>query len=301
MHRLVLHNDEISEASAKTLAPGQVGLASGWGVFSTLRIAGGVPFAFERHWERMRRDALTLHVPFPTDPERVRAGLMRLIAANEVWDGTLRVIVVRNRGGLWEGSPERDFDVIAFTAGLKAWGPGVKLAVHEQARHAASRFRGVKCLSWALNLVMLEEAQARGCDEVLLLNERGEVSECTSANVFIAQKGEVLTPPLTSGCLPGVTREILLEIAPAAGVPIRETALRIEALMQASEVFITSTTRNLLPVISIEDRPLSAGHQVRDVLETAFERVVEKYTAARGALPLANQRKGGAQTDASLS
>ena len=280
MHRLVLHNDGVCEASTKVLAPGQIGLASGWGVFSTLRVVRGIPFAFERHWERMKRDAATLRVPFPADPDYIHSRLLRLIAANQVEDGTARTIVVRNRGGIWEGSPERDFDLLAFTAALKDWGAGVRLAVHEQARHAGSRFRGVKCLSWALNLVMLEEAQARGCDEVLLLNERGEVSECTSANVFIARDGEVLTPPLDSGCLPGVTREILLEIAPAEGIPVRERMLRLEDFMTAGEVFITSTTRNLLPVVSIEGRPLSHLHQVRDALEAAFERTVDKYTAS---------------------
>jgi len=280
MHRLVLHNDDVCEASAKVLAPGQVGLASGWGVFSTLRIVRGVPFAFERHWERMKRDAATLRVPFPADPDYIHSRLLRLIAANQVENGTARTIVVRNRGGSWEGSPDRDFDLLAFTASRKDWGAGVKLAVHEQARHAGSRFRGVKCLSWALNLVMLEEAQARGCDEVLLLNERGEVSECTSANVFIAREGEVLTPPLDSGCLPGVTREILIEIAPAEGIPIREKTLHLEDFMTASEVFITSTTRNLLPVVSIDGRPLRLLNQVRDALEAAFERTVDKYTAS---------------------
>jgi branched-chain amino acid aminotransferase len=280
MHRLVLHNDAICEASAKVLAPGQVGLASGWGVFSTLRVVRGVPFAFERHWERMKRDAVTLRVPFPADPGYIHSRLLRLIAANQVENGTARTIVVRNRGGIWEDSPDRDFDLLAFTAARKDWGAGVKLAVQEQARHAGSRFRGLKCLSWALNLVMLEEAQARRCDEVLLLNERGEVSECTSANVFIARDGKVLTPPLDSGCLPGVTREILLEIAPAEGIPIREKTLHLEDFMTASEVFITSTTRNLLPVVSIDGRPLRLLNQVRDALEAAFERTVDKYTAS---------------------
>lgn len=277
MHPLVLHNDDIGEATAKVLAPGQVGLASGWGVFSTLRIVRGIPFAFERHWERMKRDAATLRVPFPSDPDYIRSRLLRLIAANQVGDGTARTIIVRNRGGIWEGSPERDFDLLVLTAGLKDWGAGVKLAVEKQARHAGSRFRGVKCLSWALNLVMLEEARARGCDEVLLLNERGEVSECTSANVFIARDGEVLTPPLDSGCLPGVTREILFEIAPAEGIAIREETLHLEDLMTAGEVFITSTTRNLLPVVSIEGHPLSYRKQVSEALEAAFERGVDRY------------------------
>ena len=78
------------------------------------------------------------------------------------------------------------------------------------ARHAACQFAGTKILSWAMNLTWLESAQARGFDEVILLNERGEVAECTSANIFIANGSQVWTPPLSSGCLPGITREVLL-------------------------------------------------------------------------------------------
>ncbi len=279
MHHLVLHNGEICDASAKVLAPGQVGLLSGWGVFSTLRVVRGVPFAFERHWERMKRDAAILGVPFPEDPAAVLAGLLRLIEANQAQEATLRVVVVRNRGGLWEGPLDRPFDVIALTTGVKDWKNGVRLGVHEQARHASSRFRGVKMLSWALNLTMFEEAQRRGLDEVLLLNERGEVCECTSANIFVARGGEVLTPPLDSGCLPGVTREILLDTVRVEGIRVREQLLRLEDVERADGVFITSTTRNLLSVASIEGRPVSQAAAVRDALEAAFERYVDAYLA----------------------
>lgn len=281
MNSLVLHNDDIVPASAAILAPGQVGLLSGWGVFSTLRVSRGIPFAFERHFERMRRDAAVLHVPFPPDPEYILGRLFRLIEANGVREATLRVAVVRNRGGIWEGPSNREFDLIGLLATMKDWGAGVKLAFREQARHAASPFRGVKMLSWALNLTMLEEAQQRGMDEALLLNERGEVSECTSANVFMARGGQVLTPPLDSGCLPGVTREILLDAIRVEGFPIAEKPLRLEDLFEAEEVFITSTTRNLLPVSQIEDRPLRHPGIARNALETAFERYVDEYVAQR--------------------
>lgn len=277
MHQFVLHNEEICESSAKVLAPGQVGLLSGWGVFSTLRVTRGIPFAFERHWERMKRDAAILHVPFPDDPEAVRSRLLRLIAANGASEATLRIVIVRNRGGIWEGPTDGPADLIALTAGIKDWGDSVKLAVETQGRHAASRFHGAKMLSWALNLAMLEDAQRRGFDEVLLLNERGEVSECTSANVFIAQGGEVWTPPLASGCLPGVTREILLDCMSVSGVPVREKVLFLEDLERADEVFITSTTRNLLPVSVIEARTVARCGNAREALGAAFERYVEAY------------------------
>jgi branched-chain amino acid aminotransferase len=279
MHRFASHNGEIVEASARVLAPGQVGLLSGWGVFSTLRVAHGIPFAFERHWERMRRDAAALRVPFPSDCQEVRSGLLRLLEANQARNATLRIVIVRNRGGIWEGPGERDYDLIALTTKLKDWGEGVKLTVVEQARHAASRFRGVKILSWALNLAVLEEAQSRGFDEALLLNERGEVSECTSANVFIARGGEVHTPPLDSGCLPGVTREILLEAIRVEGIRIREGRIRPEDLREADEIFVSSTTRNLLPVLSIDGIPAPRRGGTCKVLESAFERYVEAYVA----------------------
>lgn len=286
MHRFILHNDEIHEASARVLTPGQVGLLSGWGVFSTLRVIDGVLFAYELHWERMRRDARALRVPFPADPEYVRTRLLRLVRANNALNATLRVVVVRNRGGIWQGPADREFDLIALTADLKDWGGGVNLALHAQARHAASQFRGVKMLSWALNLALLEQAQEAGFDEVILLNERGEVSECTSANIFIAQGNQVWTPPLVSGCLPGITREVLLETVRVEGIPLGERTLYQEDLERASEVFVTSTTRDLLPVLSIEHRQLHHTGDVRVRLQQAFSRFVDGYVAQHRQDPL---------------
>ncbi|MEK7408519.1 MAG: aminotransferase class IV [Acidobacteriota bacterium] len=286
MHRFVLHNDEIREASAKVLSPGQVGLLSGWGVFSTIRVAAGVLFAFERHWERMRRDAAALRVPFPDAPDYIRSRLGRLVEANQAHDATLRVVVVRNGGGTWEGPNERDFDLIALTAGLTDWGQAVTLAVRENARHSACVLAGAKVLSWAFNLTWLEEAQARGFGEVILLNERGEVSECTSANIFISQGNQVWTPPLSAGCLPGVTRELLLGEVRAAGVSAGERSLSLQDLEEADEVFITSTTRDLLPVTLIEGRALQRSGWARSLLAQAYNRYLEDYVArSRHRLP----------------
>lgn len=288
MHRYILHNDDILEASEPVLAAGQVGALSGWGVFSTLRVAEGVLFAFERHFARMQRDARLLRTPFPEDPEYMRSRLLRLIDANRAREATLRVAVVRNRGGIWEGPNTRDFDVIALTTDLKIWGRGVRLAVAEQARHAASPFRGVKTLSWAQNLVTLEAAQARGFDEVVLLNERGEVSECTSANIFAARGSAILTPPLDSGCLPGVTRDIIIHEIRAEGLSVEEKALTLEDLYSADEVFITSTTRDLLPVADIEGRRTGTNDDPRARLQAAFSRYFDDYIRTHARARLSN-------------
>jgi branched-chain amino acid aminotransferase len=272
MHRFLLHNEDILDAHQKSLSAGQVGFLNGWGVFSTLRVQEGVPFVFERHWERMQRDAARMHVPFPSDRDSVRARLLRLVEANSAWNATLRVAVVRNHGGLFEGPDlARDFELIAFTADINNWGTSVRLTVKAHGRHAQNEFAGTKVLSWAQNLTWYEEAHQRGFDEMILLNERGEVCECTSANLFIARGNEVFTPPLNSGCLPGVTRALLLEEIRVPGISAAEKTLLPKDLEDADQVFITSTTRDFLPVSQIEGLTVRSGGNVVAALTRAFE------------------------------
>jgi branched-chain amino acid aminotransferase len=262
IHRSILHNDEIRDGSDKVLAPGQVGLLAGWGVFSTLRVKDGVLFAL------------------PADSAAVHRNLLKLVDANQAHNSTMRLVVVRNVGGLWEGAGNtRPSDVIALTADLKEWASSVRLTYVPQGRHAASRFAGVKMTSWAMNLTCLEEAQGMGFDEVILLNERGEVAECTSANVFAAQGNQIWTPPLSAGCLPGVTRDLLLHQVRVPGFEIREKTLLPADLAAADEVFITSTTRGLLPVFEIDRTRLRHEGQAQELLQKEFTAYVEKYVA----------------------
>jgi branched-chain amino acid aminotransferase len=282
MHRFLLHNDEIRDTGDRIVSPGQVGLLNGWGVFSTIRVYDGVLFAWERHWARMQHDAKRLRVPFPENPEWLEQRLHRLIDANQAWNATLRVVVIRNRGGMWEGpAATREFDTVAFTADVNPWGETVRLGMIPNARHAANEFAGVKYLSWSQNLTWYERAHEQGLDEVILLNERGEVSECTSANVFVVEGSKVWTPPLSSGCLPGVTRALLLEQVDLDGVEVREKTLIPNDLEKADEVFITSTTRELMPVITIQGLELRAGRVTTDRLEEAFTQFVGAYVSPR--------------------
>jgi branched-chain amino acid aminotransferase len=281
MHRFLLHNDSIRETTEPCLLPGQVGFLNGWGVFSTLRVADGVLFAWERHWARMVRDALRMRVPMPDSPEQLLAALHSLIAANNALNGTLRVAIVRNRGGLFEAPGlSRPFETIAFTTGLRNWGDSVRLTIKADARHGANEFRGAKITSWAANLNWYEEAHDRGFDEVVLLDEFGRVSECTSANLFAVFGGEVITPSLDSGCLPGITREILLDSIRVDGIACREGHLRPADLEAADAVFITSSTRDLLPVAEIEGLAIRRNGEVHQRLLAAFRAYIADYAAA---------------------
>jgi branched-chain amino acid aminotransferase len=281
IHRYVYHNNSIVPVEAARLSPGQAGLLSGWGLFTTLRVYRGQPFAFERHWQRLEKDAGRTGVPLPFEAAKVRASLLELIARNEVREGTTRIYIIYNKVGFWQGPEELpQADLLMCTAGLPAYREPVRLCLAPHARYAASPLAGVKVTSWLPNVWQLQEAQRRGFDEALLLNERGEVAECTSANLFCFRDGRVLTPPLSSGCLQGVTRSILLEIAPPAGLPISEQALRPEDLYSASEVFITSTNRSLIAVGEIEGHTVSsAPGPVTQKLEALFAGFMDEYLA----------------------
>jgi branched-chain amino acid aminotransferase len=278
MHRFLLHNGVIRDTADKLASAGQVGLLNGWGVFSTLRVKEGVLFAWERHYARMKKDADLMHVPFPTDGDALRDDLLKLVDANSAQEGTLRVAVVRNRGGMFEGPGiDRPYDVIAFTKDLNVWGPAVRLMTKPDARHGASPFSGTKITSWSMNLTWLEEAQSKGFDEMLLLDEHGHVSECTSANLFIVQGSKVWTPPLSCGCLPGITRAVMLEEVRAPGIELGERPIQLEELDQADDVFITSSTRDALAVSEVDSKKMRLNSAVREKLVSALRVVLESY------------------------
>ena len=275
MDPLIFHNDRITPLQEARLSPGQVGLLMGWGVFTTLRIYRGQPFAFERHWARMGRDAARLSVPFDYEEERVREAIVELARANQRPEGMARVSFVRNKGGLWEQADDHPpADLLVFTRELVPWPAGHRLRVEHRAIFSAGHYAGAKMLSWVPHAAGLERAHEEGFDEVLLLNEKGGIAECSSANVFLVSGGRALTPPLASGCLPGVTREILLEIAPKAGIDLTEQDLTLDDLSSAQEAFISSTTREVAAVESISP---SWNYKTPGPVTQALDRVFREY------------------------
>jgi branched-chain amino acid aminotransferase len=256
---------------------------SGWGLFTTLRIFQGEAFAYERHWRRLEKDAGRTRLPFPFDPAQVRRYLSELSSVNQVKEGTARIFMIYNRVGFWQSDePMPQVDLIMCTAGLPSYTELARLSIAEHGRHAASPLAGVKVISWLNNVWHLAEAQKQGWSEVVLLNERGEVAECTSANIFCVKDGKITTPPLSSGCLEGVTRGVLLEIAPRNGIPMIEQTLMPEDLYAADEVFITSTNRSVLGVSEIAGHRFAAAPgPVAQKLERAFDATMREYVAQR--------------------
>jgi branched-chain amino acid aminotransferase len=283
IHRYVFHNDRVLPIEQVRLSPGQAGLLNGWGLFTTVRVVEGVPFAFERHWHRLERDAARTHCPFPFQPEVVRGQLGEVIRANRVGEGCARIYAIYNQVGFWRSDEKvPKVDLILYTADLPSYREPNRLALREHGRHAASPLSGVKVTSWLNNVWNLYEAQQAGCDEVVLLNERGEVAECTAANIFCVKGGRVSTPPLSSGCLEGITRGVLLEIGAGAGAPVEERVLAPEDLYSADEVFISSTNRSMIAVGEINGHKIAnAPGPVVEKLERAFAEYVRAYVESR--------------------
>ena len=244
----------------------------------------GEAFAYERHWRRLEKDAGLTRMPMPYSGAKVRVFLQEVIRANHVEEGCARIYLVWNTVGSWKSNEKMpDVDVVITTADLPPFPDMVRLTLREQGRHASSPLAGVKTTSWLNSVWAAGEAQREGYDEVVLLNERGEVSECTAANVFAVKGEKVVTPPLSSGCLEGVTRGVLMEIAGDAGTVVVEQTLRPEDLYSADEVFVTSTNRNVLGVKEIAGHTIANGETgiITKKLDEAFDAYIRDYVDRR--------------------
>jgi branched-chain amino acid aminotransferase len=283
IHRHVFHNDQLLPIEKVRLSPGQAGLISGWGLFTTLRIVRGEAFAFERHWRRLEKDAAITRLPMPYAGPRVRVQLQEVIRANKVADGCARIYLIYNQVGFWRSDESQpSVDLVIYTAALPEHREPVRLTVREHGRHAASALSGVKTISWLNNVWSVGEAQKEGFDEVIMLNERGELAECTAANLYIVKGDNVFTPPLNAGCLEGVTRSILFEIAGEAGANLREQSLKLEDLYAADEVFISSTNRNVIGVGEVTGHKFAgAPGPVTKRMNDVFTTYVTDYVTRR--------------------
>jgi branched-chain amino acid aminotransferase len=279
MDSLIYHNDRIIPLEEARLSPGQMGLLMGWGVFTTLRIYQGIPFAFDGHWERMVRDAKRLGITLDYDQKSVGEVIVKLAAANQRPEGAARLSFIKNHGGLWADAPGCPAtDLLIFTRELAVWPVAHKLLLVPNAIFSIGKLAGAKMLSWVQNAGTLERVHKEGFDDALLLNEQGHLAECTSANVFLVHGRQILTPPLSSGCLPGITREVLCQVIPASGFTLQEQDLTPSDLDAAEEVFISSTTREVAGVGSIQPNwKYPAPGKVTRELAAAFQDYVKAY------------------------
>jgi len=242
----------IVDESDVRISPFDQGLLTGDGVFETLRVLRGVPVAVRRHLERLSRSAAGIRLPCP--PAAVVRGAMDgVIAANGVEDGRLRVTVTGGPSPLGTARALVRPTMIVTAGPLPAWPASTDVVVAPWPRNERSPLTGLKTVSYAENVVALAFARDRGAGEALFGNLSGNLCEGTATNVFVGVAGRLVTPPLTAGCLPGVTRDLLLEL-----VEVAEDDLPLSALTTVDEAFVTSSTRDIQPIRAVDGRPLPA-------------------------------------------
>jgi branched-chain amino acid aminotransferase len=253
MDRLIYHNERIIDAAEAKIAPTLAGLLYGWGVFTTLRVYDASAFAFDRHWERILRHAEKLRVSVPLESEQASHALDELIAANSVQQGRARLTILKGEAGSWRGVSEREADVLMFTSSEMPR-PKTELAITISPYRLLStgQLAGVKQTAMLENLFALEEARGRGYVDAVMLNERGEIVSTTAANIFWVQGDEVFTPSLATGCIAGVTRRYVQEIAARWQLHLVEGSFPVQRVHDAREVFLTSTAREVDIVSSFD-------------------------------------------------
>lgn len=251
--------DGMVDAEHATVSVLDHGLTVGDGVFETVLVRRGAPFAITRHLARLQRSLEGLGIVGP-DPTLVRDAVDAVVAGSGVSTDFSRLRITVTSGAGPFGSDRGDAEptlVVTMTAATP-WPPTTSLSTVPWTRNERSAVAGLKTTSYAENAVALAAAKRAGASEAVLSDTQGRLSECTGSNVFVVVDGEVLTPSLETGCLAGVTRELVLEWA-AGAVPVREALLPYDVLRTADEVFITSSTRDVHPVVRIDDRELPAG------------------------------------------
>jgi len=244
------------------------GFLFGEGIYETLRTYAGRPFLFERHMERLRRSAGMLDLPVPftddeLDREIARTTEAAALGADEAY---IRVLLTRGVGEVTYDpratprpsvvvivGPLREPPVEAYTEGVRA------VFVDVVRNHPDTVNPMIKSNNLLNSALAQQEALRRGAFEGIMRNWRGELAECTTSNIFAVIDGVACTPPLTAGLLPGITRGFLFDIGRETGTPVEERTLRDADLFGAAEAFLTSTTREVVPIVQVDDRTIGAG------------------------------------------
>jgi branched-chain amino acid aminotransferase len=277
MSELVWLDGALVTVDAARISPFDHGLLVGDGVFETIRVYGGEPFAWTRHLDRLAHSASGLGLPVP-DRDVLHAAACAVLSANGHDEARLRITVT---GGVAPLGSERGIagpTVVVASSVLRPWPDSVRVVVVPWVRNDRGATAGLKTTSYAENVRALAYAHEREASEAIFANTRDELCEATGSNVFVVRDGVVATPPESSGCLLGVTRALVLELAAAAGISIAETSLPLDALRDADEAFLTSTTREVQPISHVDDRAVPAvPGPVAAALSTAFNALVAQH------------------------
>lgn len=254
------------------------GFTVGDGAFETLRAWDGSLFAFTRHWNRLVRSCAILGIHAPPR-NLVLQAMHETLNASRLRDARVRFTVTSGEGPAGSDRGRSSSTMVCTAVPAPVYGETEHVAVSPWVRNERGALTGAKSVSYGENVVALAHAKLHGAGEAVFANTRGDLCEGTGTNVFLVHRGELHTPPLSSGCLAGVTRELVIELCRTAGIPLSESPLPVSALAEADEAFLTSSTRGIHCIAQVDDKTISktVGPLTRRVAEL-FRNLVRENT-----------------------
>jgi branched-chain amino acid aminotransferase len=246
------------------------GLVVGDGVFETLRVYRGVPFAWTRHLARLRTSAEGLGLELP-DVTELRGAAEAVLRANELTEARLRITVTGGVAPPGSGRGDGPPSAFVLVFPIEPAAPSVDVVIAPWTRNENGALAGLKTISYAANVRALAYAREKGAGEAIFANTKGNLCEATGSNVFLVRDGTLITPPPSAGSLLGVTRALLLELGKQSGIPTAERDVPIGALAQSDEAFLSSTTREVQPIACVD------GARLREVSGAVSERLAAAF------------------------
>jgi branched-chain amino acid aminotransferase len=242
------------------------GLLYGDGIFEGIRAYNGRVFRLKEHIERLFCSAKAILLDIPMRPAELAKAVVECCRRNKIRDGYVRLVVTRGAGTLGL-NPKRckNPSVIIIAGKIQLYPPelyekGMDIVTVPTTRSLHSALNpAIKSLNYLNNILAKIEANNAGCEEAVMLNAEGFVSECTGDNLFIVKSGALMTPPLSAGALYGITRQVVIELARQSGISVSEPNLTRYDLFNADECFLTGTGAEIVPVVRIDGRVIGSG------------------------------------------
>jgi branched-chain amino acid aminotransferase len=249
-------NGSLQPKDAARVSAADHGFTVGDGAFETLRSYDDSIFAPTLHWRRLARSCEILGIQPPARTE-FHDAMETTLNASGLRNARVRFTVSSGEGPQGSGRVGSNRTMCCMVAPLPVYEEQERVVTVPWTRNEKGALAGVKSVSYAENVIALMRAKSRGAGEAIFANTRGELCEGTGTNIFIVEGDALHTPPLDSGCLAGVTRELVLHLCRENAIPISERALPYSALPDAAEAFLTSSTREVHPIAEVDGKPLS--------------------------------------------
>ncbi len=270
MAEIIYLNGQLVPRSKAKLSPFDHGFLYGYGLFETMRAYNGYIFRLDSHLTRLHCSAESIgltHSLLTTDEgkQSLKAACVATMEANELRNARIRLTVSAGEGDMTPDPGTCSSPTILITAQNLApltpekYETGFKAAVSFLRRNSQSPLSRLKSTCYMENILARTAARAAGCDEAIFLNEQGYLAEGSSTNIFLMSNGELITPCFESGVLPGITRDAVLKIARTSNIKATERWVQLNELIEAQEAFVTNSILELMPLVSVEGRPIGTG------------------------------------------